>query len=415
MRVAVVSATDITGGAGRASYRIHHALRQAGHGATMHVTRASAGDWTVEGPKGYLPQALVWGRHAAGAALAKVLNTDNPVLHSPAVLPSSWPGRLNRDDCEVVNLHWVNAEMMSVEDIGRIRKPVVWTLHDMWAFCGAEHYTTDERWRTGYLVSNRPSYERGLDLNRWVWRRKQRAWRRRFQIVTPSQWLADCVRDSGLMHDWPVTVIPNAIDTDAWQPVEVGLARRLLGLPIDVPIALFGAIGGSRDSRKGFDLLEKALRALVGRVPELMLAVFGQLAPRDDLKLGFPVRFLGHLHDDISLRLLYSAADLLVIPSRQDNLPNTGVEALACGTPVVAFNACGLPSVVDHRRTGYLAEAFEPDDLAAGVEWVLAQREASGGGPLRSAARQDAVDRLSYPVVATRYLAAFRQAMDFHG
>lgn len=411
----MVSATDITGGAGRASYRIHHALLQAGVASTMHVTRASAGDWTVEGPRGYVPQALVWVRHAAGAALAKVLRTENPVLHSPAVLPSAWPGRLTADACEVVNLHWVNAEMMSVEDIGRIRKPVVWTLHDMWAFCGAEHYTTDGRWRGGYSAANRPAFEGGLDLNRWVWRRKGRAWRRPFQIVTPSQWLADCVRDSALMRDWPVTVIPNAIDTDTWQPVDSALARTLLGLPQGVPIALFGAIGGARDPRKGFDLLKGALKALAGQIPDLVLAVFGQLAPREDPELGFPVRFLGHLHDDVSLRLLYSAADLLVIPSRQDNLPNTGVEALACGTPVVAFDACGLPGLVTHERTGFLAKAYDPEDMAAGIEWVLARRSSPEGAALRAAARQDALDRFSPRVVAAQYQAVFQQAMARHG
>jgi glycosyltransferase involved in cell wall biosynthesis len=242
----------------------------------------------------------------------------------------------------------------------------------MWAFCGAEHYTDDLRWRDGYRRDNRPAYERGFDLNRHPWQRKRRHWRRPMHIVCPSQWLADCVKASALMADWPVLVVPNPLDTDRWRPIEQRLARELLGLPLDAPLLLFGAMGGGRDPRKGFDLLLAALEQLrvEPSLEELQLVVFGQLAPREPPELGFPVHYTGHLHDDLSLRALYSAADLLVVPSRQDNLPNTGVEAHACGTPVVA-------------------QPFELHDLAAGIRWVLA--DPARRQVLGHAARQRAV------------------------
>ena len=189
------------------------------------------------------------------------------------------------------------------------------------------------------------------------------------------------------MGDWPVTVIPYPIDTDIWQPVDKGLARQLLGLPQDVPLLLFGASGGTSDPRKGFDLLTAALDHLRGEIDGLELAVFGQGEPKQPMNLGFPVHYMGRPQDPLSLRVLYSAADAMVIPSRQDNLPNTGLEAHACGTPVIAFKVGGLPDIVDHFKTGYLATPFDTEDLARGVQWVL------GDGNLRKALSRSACER----------------------
>lgn len=351
-------------------------------------------------------------RGPIGNLSRRTLQTENPIVHSPAILPSSWRRRLNTSDADVIHMHWVAGEMLSIKDIGHIRKPVVWTLHDMWAFCGAEHYTEDHRWRDGYHRHNRPAHESGFDLNRWTWKRKRKHWQRPMHIVTPSRWLADCARESQLMQDWPVSVVPNVINTDVWRPVDQRMARDLLGLPQDVPLLLFGAMGGSRDPRKGFDLLLEALSHLRGEVEGLELVVFGQLSPREPPDLGFPIHYTGHLHDDVSLRVLYSAADLLAIPSRQDNLPNTGVESLACGTPVIAFDTCGLPDIVSHRENGYLAKAFDAADFAEGVRWVMQHKPAD---TLRLAARQSAVDCFSPGVVVPQYLEVYRQAIEMQG
>jgi glycosyltransferase involved in cell wall biosynthesis len=166
---------------------------------------------------------------------------------------------------------------------------------------------------------------------------------------------------------------------------------------------------GGRDPRKGFDLLLNALKHLRDKVPEMQLVVFGELAPRDPLDLGFPVCYTGHLHDDLSLRVLYSAADLLIIPSRQDNLPNTGVEALSCGTPVVAFDTGGLSEIVIHKITGYLAEPFDVTDLAHGLKWILDNQSKKN---LSENARKHAIEKFSYPIVAQQYQQIYRMVME---
>jgi glycosyltransferase involved in cell wall biosynthesis len=409
LRVVHLSTADLNGGAARAAYRIHKALQGNGIQSEMVVNEVSSGDLSVHGPAGKLGKASSRLRCYIASPLKALLHTGNPVLHTPAIVPSGWPGKLNASDADVVHLHALHDEMLSIADIGRINKPLVWTLHDMWAFCGAEHYSDDGRWRRGYWPGNRPTHESGFDLNRWAWLRKRKHWRRPISIVTPSRWLADCASSSLLMHDWPVTVVPNCLDTDRWQPLPQSLARQLLGLPADGPLLLFGAIGGSQDLRKGFDLLLEALAQLRQRQPSLQLVVFGELAPANPPDLGFSIHYTGHLHDDLSLRALYSAADLFVLPSRQDNFPNTALEAQACGTPVVAFRTGGIPDIVEHQSTGYLAQPYDPHDLAAGIAWVL--EDSLRYQTLGIAARNRAEQLWNPARVASLYLEVYRIAL----
>lgn len=409
MRVIHLSYSDIAGGAARAAYRIHHALRRSGFDSRMWVSNAIAGDWTVSGPEKKWEKIIARVRSELGSLLDKSLKTGNPIIHSTAFLPSRWPSKLNACNADVVHLHWVGFETISIADIGRIRKPLVWTLHDMWAFCGAEHVSQDNRWREGYTPNNRPAQEAGFDLNRWTWQRKCKHWKQPIQIITPSRWLTDCVQQSALMREWPATVVPNPIDTQVWQPIEKGLSRQMLGLPPDCPLLAFSASGAIAAPHKGFDLLKSALDHLRGQIPGLELIIFGQMAPRTPPDLGFPIHYTGHLHDDISLCLLYSATDAIVVPSRVEAFGQTASEGHSCGAPVIAFNTCGLPDIVEHEQTGYLAKAFEVDDLARGIQWVLS--DAARHKLLSQAAREKAVRCFDYPVVFRQYLNVYQKVI----
>ena len=400
MKIIHLNNADTSGGAARAAYRIHRSLLSKGLNSLMRVNFENSGDWTVIGPKGKLKKAFSQIRRHLVFPFLKLMQTQNSILHSPAILPSSWSKSVNNSDADIVHLHWIGGEMLSISDIGKIKKPVVWTLHDMWAFCGAEHVSWDERWQEGYTNKNRPSSERGFDLNRWVWKRKLRHWSKPFHIVAPSQWLADCAQDSVIMKDWPITVIPNCIDTQIWKPVDRILARKLLGLPLEVPLISFGTYGANSEYHKGFDLLVEAFNHLSGLHEGLQLVVFGQSSPKSPPKLGFPVNFMGHLHDDLSLRLLYSAVDILIVPSRKEAFGQTASEAQACGTPVVAFKIGGLSDIVKHKHTGYLAEPFDTLDLAKGIKWILSN---STSGVLGKAARERSLQKFSYEVVSAQY------------
>lgn len=424
---------DNHGGAARAAYRIYCSLvassNETGIRASMRVNTKYSDDNLVIGgvhPKP-LPTRLGKKFVAIGRRIFHVqgngFRSGNPSSLDLCINKSGLGKEFCDGSADVLHLHWLGnylgADSLSIEEIGRLNKPVVWTLHDQWAFCGAEHYVTpppavDERFAEGYTTSNRPAHESGPDLNRVTWERKRRAWQRPMQIVCPSHWLAQCARRSALMREWPITVIPHPIDSNTWAPCDQMQARCLLGLPLDRPLVLFGAIGGTLDPRKGADLLQTALRSLKAGASDTLLAqlelvVFGQSRPAHLPDLGFPIHYSGHLHDDISLRLLYAAADVLVVPSRQDNLPNTGMEAHACGTPVVAFRTGGLTDIVEDRVTGALADPFDPASLAEAIAWVLEDPQRKRH--LGIAARQR-VERLWNPSrVAGLYAEVYRQVL----
>jgi glycosyltransferase involved in cell wall biosynthesis len=414
MKILIVSRSDARGGAARASYQLHRALNAAGHASRMRVEIRVSTDPAVTGPVGALATAGTWIRPVLGHALKRLQRTPDSTWRSLALFPSGLGRELDRSDADVVNLHWVGDETISAAEIGRIEKPVVWTMLDMWPFCGAEHYAPDDaraRWRTGYGPGTQDAAAGGIDIDAWTWRRKQAAWRRPRQLVASSRWLADCARASALMRDWPVSVVPHAVDTGIFQPHDDAASRARWGLPPEVPVVLFSATGGTRDSRKGWDLLVAALDAVAATRRDLVCAVLGEhgdSAPQ--AKLPVPVRWLGHVADDAALARLYAIADVTVVPSRQDNLPLVAVEAQACGCPVVAFAATGLPDAVEHGVTGYLAEPFAPADLAHGMLWVLADRQRHR--QLRAQARERAMRLWSPGVVARQYLEVYAAAIE---
>ena len=200
MSILHVNHSDISGGAARAAYRIHRSLLGARVDSRMRVIHKSSDDESIQ--EG-LPAGNGLIRRRIRSHLARLplrgFRTANPILHS-AAWPDTGLGReLNASDADVLNLHWLGTGTISIEEIGRLTKPVVWTLHDMWAFCGAEHYADDRpdsRFRLGYRPDNCPPDERAKDLNRVIWQRKHRYWRLPMEIAYLSAWLADCVRES---------------------------------------------------------------------------------------------------------------------------------------------------------------------------------------------------------------------------
>ena len=408
MKVLHISYSDGIGGAGKAATRIHFACFRSLISSHMLVKEKITDFFNIEkvSEQTSLINKII--NRLKTKILWKLLNKQKPdaihKLYSLEALSSySLVKRIDDSDADLCNLHWVCADFLSIESIRSITKPLVWTLHDMWAFCGAEHYAENEEWQNGY--SSRSFW----DLDRWVWTRKKKAWTRPMYIVTPSAWLADCVKKSALMGSWQVRNIPNPLDTQVFQPRGKLLSREILGLPLDKKLVLFGAISPTADRRKGWDLLQLALQKLSQTADGVVGVVFGQSEPLNPPKLGLPLHWMGYLHDDITLSLLYSAVDVMVVPSRQDNLPQTSTEPQACGTPVVAFDVCGLPSAVEHKQTGYLAKPFDIDDLAHGISWVLSDQERSQ--KLSSQARERAVRLWSPEVVAKQYLEVYEEAI----
>lgn len=342
-------------------------------------------------------------------------STNNPILHSFGRVSAGIVSELNQSQADVLNLHWIS-KLLSIDDIGRLKKPIVWTLHDMWAFCGGEHYTPDgaeARFRNGYLRTNRPATEHGPDLNRLAWEAKRNAWNaQKFAFACPSNWMANCVRESALFGDADVTVqvIFNPIDTDdLWRPVDKQFARKQLGLKPGGKYLLAGSAGGMAKN-KGEDLLPELMRRVqAASVEPVELIIFGRYGAITQEQWDCKVHWMGPVHDDAVMATIYSAADVMVVPSRQDNLPNTAVEAMACGTPVAAFNLGGLPDIVDHQSTGWLAEPENLADIAEGISWLLADHQRLSS--LSNGARVSAEKKFSPKVVVDKYLSLYQLAV----
>ena len=248
------------------------------------------------------------------------------------------------------------------------------------------------------------------DLSHWLFERKAANWKGLdLTIAAPSRWMAECVRSSRLFGGCRTEVIPTGVDLTTFRPVERTAARAALGLPQDKQLILFGALNATSDTRKGVQLLTQALESLShgSSSKNYHAVIFGDDVPAGPGRSSIPCTHLGYFGDDSRLASLYSAADMVVMPSLEDNLPNVAIEAIACGTPVVGFDATGMPDIVDHLQNGYLAKAFDPEDLARGIEWVLADPQRLQD--LSGAARRKAESTFSLDRQAVRYMELYRE------
>ena len=377
MKVLILSLSDLGGGAGRAAYRLHQGLVASGIDSQMLVQNKLSSDRTVIAPKTKIQRGIAAVKPALDQLPFALYRDRDPTIgiYSSQWLPNKILEKIEQLDPDIINLHWVCGGFIPIEVVGKLKKPLVWTLHDMWAFTGGCHYSEEcDRYKQSCGACPQLGSIRNWDLSRWIWKRKAKAWQNlNLTIVTPSRWLADAAKSSSLFQDTPIEVIGNGINPQIYQPHDSTLARKILNLPRNKKIILFGALNSTKDKRKGFSLLLAALQHLQAlESPEAVeLVIFGASAPFPPIEFGFQAHYIGKLNDDVSLSLLYAAADIFVAPSIQDNLPNTILEAIFCGTPCAAFKIGGIPDLIEHRHNGYLAKPFSPEDLAQGIHWIL--------------------------------------------
>jgi glycosyltransferase involved in cell wall biosynthesis len=410
MKVLILNESDIDGGAARAAYRLHQGLQHLAVESQMLVRAKFSGDRTVV--------AQTTARTKLGPPMdglpLRVYRERSASQFSTQWFPDSAIASVKALHPDVINLHWVCNGYLAIETLPKFSQPLVWTVHDMWPFTGGCHYTGDcQKYLDACGACPQLKSRRDRDLARWVWQRKANAWRAlKLTLVSPSRWMAEQMQASALLRAVPIKVIPNGIDLQRYQPREKSVVRTLLNLPTDSSLIVFGAGGGTSDPRKGFALLQAALQRLAQTEwgTRIQLVVFGSVSPETPPALGFPVHYLGKLQDDLSLAMVYAAADVFVAPSVQENLSNTVVEAIACGTPCVAFRIGGMPDLIDHHQTGYLAHPYEVEDLAQGIVWVL--EDAERHQLLQIGARAKAEREFSEEIQAQRYRTLFAGLVD---
>jgi glycosyltransferase involved in cell wall biosynthesis len=360
-------------------------------------------DFTVVGPETKLGKMMGLIRPTLDAKLAKT----KPALKnfSPGWVPSGIINKINQYKPDVVHLHWICGGFLSIKDISRIKSKIVWTFHDSWPFTGGCHFPFRcERFQNNcgncpYLLKNSRT-----DISfRILEKKKTYLQHLPISVVTPSNWLSRMAQKSTLFSNKKITVIPNGIDTQIYKPVPQKLARSILNLPKNKKLVLFGSVSPTSDVRKGFHILRKGLNILTN-YSDINLAIFGSSKPESYFDLGFPTHFLGHLTDVYSMVLAYSAADVFVAPSIQDNLPNTVMESLSCGTPCVAFDIGGMPDMIQHKKNGYLAKAFDQKDFVQGILWVLNTKK---NHQVRGNARKSVESKYQIKNIAQSYIQLY--------
>ncbi len=412
MKILHVCFSDTSGGAARAAYRLHTAQRKSGYDSYMLVVDKQQKDDSVITIS---PISKLWVR-IVNKVSGMILNAFNGGLdgeHSLGVIPGGLVSQINSIDADIINLHWINGGMLSVGELKSIKSTVVWTFHDMWAFSGTGHYDDLNEpggYISGYKGLGENNFRELLDVNLQVFNYKKKILSNlNFAIVTPSIWLKNCTESSDMLNSKYVEVIPNCLDMNMFRPYPKDLARSKFNLPLDKKLILFGAMSSVSDKRKGFDLLRGSLLEFSRTIgdPEMYeLVVFGADSGPDEKDLGLKCNYLGSIHDDLKLALCYSVADVFVAPSMQDNLPNTIVESLSCGTPCIAFSVGGFPDMIENDRTGFMATPFSENQLSKSIEKCL------NGKDLGNNCREFAIKNYSEDNIVDSYASIYKKLLE---
>ena len=403
MNILIVNTSDIHGGAAIAAFRLMNALLREGEHVKMLVrdkqsahTAVIAADSKLQNRLNfYLERGVIFLRNGFTKQYLFDISIANRGL-SITDLPAF-------READVIHLHWINQGMLSLDEIDRIiasGRKIVWTMHDMWPFTGICHHaagcTRYERSCGECPYLKTPSRN---DLSRQLFLAKQAVYARGgITFGACSNWLRELAAKSPLTAGHQVVSIPNPIDTAVYSPMDKREARQRLNLPADKKIVLFAAVNAS-DPRKGMDYLAEASRIMAQQHDDILFLIAGNDGEELGKRLSLPARSLGYVAPQ-DMPGVYNAADLFVTPSLQENLPNTIMEAMACGTPCVGFHTGGIPEMISHGTNGYVAVYRDAADLAKGILRILFGNDA---GLLSAEARRKVVEEYSQEKIAQRY------------
>ncbi|WP_044749132.1 glycosyltransferase family 4 protein [Bacillus alveayuensis] len=376
MKIVHLNTFDTEGGAARAANRLHNGLLDLNINSHMIVQNKKSYQLNIHGPTNKFQKLSSLIRPQIDALPKKIYNTKTPF--SVAWLPNR---KINKNIVDlkpdIVHLHWITNGFYSLTSLKKLKLPIVWTLHDSWPFTGGCHVPGEcEKYIKSCGACPQLNSTNKKDLSYHILKMKKKLLKDiNLTLVAPSNWLAECARKSEIFKDFRIEVIHNGLFCNIFKPIDKNFAREILNLPKDKNLILFGAVSSLSDRNKGFDYLKSSLKEISLNNNDIELIVFGDTKPNNPIKINLKVHYFGFIHDDYTLALLYSAADLMCVPSKQEAFGQTAAEAMACGTPVVAFNTSGLKDIVDHKINGYLANPYDYKDFARGIKWILTKQE----------------------------------------
>lgn len=389
MKVLLINFSDVGGGAAMAAVRIVTALNEKGIYARLGVPeKKSSNPYVFE-----LPQKYNSRFHKFFKKLNNFLNkgitpiisripnpfsfkTTNGITHTTNFKSNTDIKWINNSDFDVVNLLWINGVICN-KDIAKITKPIIWTMHDSWPCCGAEHhpniFENDIRWKEGYYRHNKPKTTKGIDLCRKVWKQKRKYLSaKNITFIAPSNWEKDILKSSVLFGKRNCYVIPNIIDNSIFYPKDKKSIKKLFNIPENKIILGFGAAYDidNPKSMKGSYYLIDAISKLKNQ-EKYFIIIFGPSSDAFTSKIKLPFFASGYISNPNILSCLYSVCDCFINPSLIENLPTTSLESIFCGIPVVCFNVGGSSDIVVHKETGWLAKPYNTDEIVEGIEWCI--------------------------------------------
>lgn len=416
MKILFLNSSDTKGGAAIAAYRLFEGLRNEGVTVKMLVRDKTTNDPDIIScldfeRKGWIGKLdkIIWKikNKIRKQKWKKYPNRESVFLNDLDSI--SLLRAIRSIDFDILHLHFVANRFLDLHELTKVNKPIVWTLHDSWAFTGICHFFYDcKRYEEScgccpMLHSDNPN-----DFTHQIWKIKNKIYKKcDLHIVTPSNWLGNCATKSSLFSGFPLSVIPNGISTQLYKPLPVSEARESLGLDADKHYLLFGAVNATSDSNKGFDLLLEALKQLkqVGD-KQIELLVFGAEQPSCELNFGFLTTYMGIIRDENKLVQIYNSADVVIVPSRSENFSNTILESLSCGTPVVGFDIGGNSDLIAHKQNGYLAKHFDTEDLMSGIVWCL---ESKNQYDMSETARMKVDESFNLRGICLEYLNVYKE------
>lgn len=416
IRILHLSYCDKNNGAGIAAKRIHNCICDYDDPSIhsfLRINTSGVNNKNVIYTTKLIPKYFNFLKKYLERIIVKFIKYEDNAFHSISVFPSLKHNEINSLDIDLVHLHWVQHETISIEEIGKIKFPIVWTLHDCWPFSATEGYQDnnfDKRYINGYKIKKKFRISEYVD--KFCFFRKKLSFRKNIRLIAPSKWISNCAKNSILMKEKEIVIIPNPIDTEIFRPIDKKYARKLLKIKNNKKVILFGSIDGGKDPRKGGDLLIDVLKFLEKNKDKIQIVIFGKKSKHQDIfeKTNFEIRNLGKINSNEKMAVIYSAADIFLIPSRIESFGQTAAEAQSCGTPVIGFDIGGLKDIVTNNKNGILIEPFNSKKMASAIYNLLGKDEQISKFSLAS--RENAINRWDYLNVAKSHIDFYKNILD---
>ncbi len=413
-KIAMLSYHQSNGGAAIACNRLVKSLRDAGAKVNHLTQEGKTGNGVDLIGKNFWNRMSNFLRFIAERLYFLPFEKNKSIrfLFNPGIFGQNIAQHTAIQSADIIHLHFTNFGFLSaknIEQLCSLNKPVVWTLHDMWAFTGGCHHSGNcENYQEScgncieFIKNPNPN-----DLSHQLWMKKFKAFRQKnLSIITCSDWLQNRAKKSSILMDQTIISLPNTLDLEQiFVPGHKKTAKRTLGLSENIPLVLFVAVRPNA-VKKGFNEFIEVVKKLENKTP-FQIGIVGNVIDKKPFeKINQQIHFFGHIDSPEKLAAIYQASDCYVTTSLEENLPNTIMEAMSCGTPCIGFQVGGIPEMIDHLINGYVAKSFDTQDFADGVEWILNQDATIGEN-----ARKKSETHYSETIVAQKHLQFYQSCL----